>query len=292
MPPGAPRKLGNQVLSLYTLRMDKIPCSVLVLTRNSAATLDRCLKPLQDFAEIVVHDANSEDNTVEIARKYGAKIFRQYDTDEKSVRVKDFTEMRLKQRDAASYDWVLYIDSDEELSPGAAAEIGAIIASSDPKTIIKIPRVPVIDGIPRTHGHLTPDIMPRIHHKRSGATLRKGKTVHEKYEYDSTFKEVALKSPLYVPLPDVADLRSKDDRYLTLEIERLKRDGYSWGQYLRWILFREPLIMLVLMGRMLLKTPELLRSDAIPPSHHWRYVRYHWRLFRAVTGLMIRKTFG
>ncbi len=271
---------------------DKIPCSVLVLTRNSASTLERCLKPLSHFAEIVVHDANSEDNTVEIAKRFGAKVFKQYDTEEKSVRVKDFTEIRLKQRAAALYDWVLYIDSDEELSPEAAAEIGEVLKTAAPKTIIKIPRVPVIDGIPRTHGHLSPDIMPRIHNKTSGATLRKGKTVHEKYEYDSSFTEISIKHPLYVPLPTVADLRSKDDRYLTLEIERLKRDGYTWSQYVRWQLFREPLIILALTVRILLQSPTMFRSDSVPFAHHWRYVRYHARLFRAMTGLMIRRTFG
>ncbi len=271
---------------------DKIPCSVLVLTRNSASTLERCLTPLSHFVEIVVHDANSEDNTVEIAKKFGAIVFKQYDTEEKSVRVKDFTEIRLKQRAAATYDWVFYIDSDEELSPDAAAEIGRLLETAAPKTIIKIPRVPVIDGIPRTHGHLTPDVMPRIHNKTSGATLRKGKTVHEKYEYDSSFIEVSIKNPLYVPLPSVADLRSKDDRYLTLEVERLNRDGYTWNQYVRWMLFREPLIMAVLMLRILLKSPQFFRKDSIPFAHHWRYVRYHARLFRAMTGLMIRKTFG
>jgi glycosyltransferase involved in cell wall biosynthesis len=247
---------------------EKIPCSVLVLTRNSAATLERCLKPLSDFAEIVVHDANSEDDTVSIAKRYGAKVFKQYETDEKSVRVKNFTEMRLKQRAAASYDWVFYIDSDEQLSEGAPAEIATILSTADLKTIIKIPRVPVIDGIPRTRGHLTPDVMPRIHNVKSGATLRKGKTVHEKYEYDATFKEIALTSPLYVPLPSVSDLRSKDDRYLTLEVERLQRDGYTWRQYVRWQLLREPLIILSLVVRILLKLPALFRADSIPFAHH------------------------
>jgi len=269
--------------------MDKIPCSVLVLTRNSGKTLERCLAPLRDFAEIVVHDANSEDDTVTIATRFGAKIFKQYDTEEKSVRVKDFTEMRLRQRDAASYDWVLYIDSDEELSSGAAKEIGEILQTADPKTIIRISRVPVIDGIPRTHGHISPEVMPRVHHRRSGATLRKGKTVHEKYEYDASFTEVILEHPLYVPLSSVADLRSKDDRYLTLEVERLQRDGYTWGRYVRWILFREPLIMAVLLFRIFIRLPILFRKDAIPMEHHLRYVRYHWRLFRAVTGLMVER---
>ncbi len=270
---------------------EKIPCSVLVLTRNSAGTLEKCLQPLSSFAEIVVHDANSEDNTVEIAKKFGARVFKQYDTEEKSVRVKDFTEMRLKQRAAASCDWVLYIDSDEELSPEAVVEIGNILATATPKTIIKIPRVPVIDGVARTRGDIFKEVMPRLHHKTSGATLRKGKTVHEKYEYDASFTEISLKNPLYVPLPSVSELRSKDDRYLTLEIERLNRDGYTWKQYVQWQLFREPLIILVLTLRILFVTPKLFSYNSIPFAHHWRYVRYHWRLFRAISGLMLRKTF-
>lgn len=272
--------------------MQKIPCSVLVLTRNSAASLERCLRPLADFTEIVVHDANSEDDSVAIARQFGAKVFKQYDTEEKSVRVKDFTEMRLKQRAAATYDWVLYIDSDEELSQEAVAEIRTILATALPKTIIKIPRVPVIEGVPRTRGDIYSEVMPRIHHRGSGATLQKGKAVHEKYQYDETFTEISLKAPLYVPLPDVIDLRSKDDRYITLEIERMRRDGYSWSHYLRWMLVREPLIMLQILGKILLAFPELGHKNSVPVAHHLRYVRYHWRLFRAVTGLMITKLFA
>ncbi len=268
---------------------EKIPCTVLVLTRNSASSLPRCLKNLAPFGEILVHDANSEDDTVAIAKSFGAKVLKQYETEEKSVRVKDFTEMRLKQRAAAAYDWVLYIDSDEYLSDALVSEIGEILKTASPQTIIKFPRVPVIDGIPRTHGHLTPDVMPRIHNKKSEATLRKGKTVHEKYEYPASYKEVVTQHPLFVPLPDVKELRSKDDRYLLLEVERLKRDGYPWSQYFRWIFLREPSIMLMLLLRILFKLPELMRKDAIPVSHHLRYVRYHYRLWRAVTGLMFEK---
>lgn len=271
--------------------MEKISCSVLVLTRNSAGTLARCLQNLGAFAEIVVHDANSEDNTVEIAKQFGAKVFKQYDTEEKSVRVKDFTEMRLKQRAAATHDWVLYLDSDEYLSDAAVSEIAQILKTAAPKTIVKIPRVPVIGGVPRTRGDIFREVMPRIHHRGSGATLQKGKTVHEKYQYDATFKEVALRSPLLVPLPDVSDLRSKDDRYLTLEIERMRREGYSWAHYVRWMLMREPLIMIQILGKILFAFPQFGYPDSVPVAHHLRYVRYHWRLFRAVTGLMIQRTF-
>lgn len=271
--------------------MEKIPCSVLILTRNSAGTLERCLKNLGAFAEIVVHDANSEDDSASIARRFGAKVFKQYDTEEKSVRVKDFTEMRLAQRAAASFDWVLYLDSDEYLSDEAVREIGEILKTASPKIVVKIPRVPVIDGVPRTRGDIFKEVMPRLHHRRGGVTFKKDKTVHEKYEYDSSFTEISMKSPLYVPLPGVEDLRPKDDRYLTLEIERMRRDGYSWPLYVRWVLFREPLIMLQLLWKILLTFPSLGHPESMPPAHNFRYVRYHWRLFRAITSFMVEKSF-
>lgn len=271
--------------------MERIPCSVLVLTRNSAGTLERCLTNLGAFAEIVVHDGNSEDDSVMIARKFGAKVFKQYDTEEKSVRVKDFTEMRLMQRAAASFDWVLYLDSDEYLSDEAVGEIADILKTASPKTIVKIPRIPVIGGVPRTRGDIFKEVMPRLHHRGSGVTFKKAKTVHEKYQYDSSFTEISMKYPLYVPLPDVNDLRAKDNRYLTLEIERMRREGYSWSHYFRWVLIREPLIMLQLLYKILIALPEFGHPDSMPPAHNVRYVRYHWRLFRAITCFMIEQSF-
>ena len=56
----------------------KIPCSVGILTLNSGQALRRCLDSLKDFAEIIICDGNSTDNTLEIAREYGAKIVKQY----------------------------------------------------------------------------------------------------------------------------------------------------------------------------------------------------------------------
>ena len=264
---------------------------MLTLTRNSAATLERCLKNLSPFSEIMVHDGNSVDESVAIARRYGAKVFKQYETNEPSVRVKDFTEIHLRQRDLAANDWVLYLDSDEYLSDGLVWEIGEILKTAAPKTIIKVRRIWVIGGVPRMRGYLTSDIVPRVHNRLSGATLKAGKAVHEKYQYDGTFKEVIAKNPLYVPLESVVSLRSKDDRYLLLEIEQMRRNGYSFRSYCRWILLREPLIMLGILLRIIWKMPEQFHKDSVPISHNFRFVRYHWRLFRGVTGLMLEKIF-
>jgi glycosyltransferase involved in cell wall biosynthesis len=265
----------------------KIPCSVLILTRNSGKTLEKCLRNLSRFGEILIHDANSEDDTVEIAKRYGAKVLKQYDTEEKSVRVSDFTAMRFKQRDDAAYDWVLYLDSDEELTDELVAETGEILKTATPKTIVKYRRYPVVDGRVRTIGLGNPDIVPRIHHRKGGCTFKGGKTVHEKYVYDDTFTEVVAEHGLLVPLESLTDLRRKDDRYIRLEIERIWTAGYPWKNYLRWVLLREPLIMLSLLLRIARIGPGYFKKEAIPVRYDLRYFWYHWRLFRAITGAML-----
>ncbi len=268
--------------------VEKIPCSVLVLTRNSAATLGRCLQNLSLFGEVLVHDGNSEDGSVAIAKEYGAKVLPQYPGDPvASVRVKDFTEIRLRQRADARCDWVLYLDADEYMSDALVKEVGEILRTAAPKTIVKFRRYPVIDGRPRTRGMYAPEIVPRIHHRLSGATLKGGKLVHEKYVYDSSFQQIVAKSPLYVPLENVAALRVKDDRYLTLEVEKIRANGYPWSRYVRWVLLREPLVLLSLLLRILANTPWYFRPEGVPFDHEWRYVCYHWRLFRAITGAML-----
>lgn len=272
------------------MNASKIPCTVLVLTRNSARTLEQCLKNLDAFDEVLVHDGNSTDDTLAIARRYGVTIRKQVDTDEPLVRVKDFTAMRLKQRDDATNDWVFYLDSDEWISDEAIAEIRDVLAAADMKTIIKIPRQAVIDGKAYAYGYLSSEIVPRIHHRKSGCTLKRG--VHEKYVYGPEFAEISLRHALFNIMPPYEELRSKDDRYITLEVERIWREGYSWPKYVRWVLIREPLTIVYLAARILFAIPRYWRSDAVPLKHDWRFVRYHVRLFRAITGAMLARPFS
>lgn len=264
---------------------------MLILTRNVAATLERALQNLAPFGEILVHDANSEDDTVAIAKRYGARVLKQYDTEEKSVRVKNFTEIRLKQRADARYDWVLYIDADESMPSELVEEVGHILKDAHMKTIVKFPRLPIIDGRLRHHGIFFPELVPRIHHRGGGCTLKGGKAVHEKYVYDDSFTEIVTRHPLHVPLEPLSELLRKDDRYLYLELERMQRDGCPFGRYVRWYFFREPLVLLSILLRILWNAPSYLRRDTVPFVYEWRHVRYHWRLLRGVTGATVAQLF-
>lgn len=86
--------------------------SAIVQTYNASATLDACLACLHGFDEILVVDMESTDNTLEIARRHGARI-----------EVKEHGEHRIVEayRDyaihAARHDWVLVVDADELVPP-------------------------------------------------------------------------------------------------------------------------------------------------------------------------------
>lgn len=86
--------------------------SVVINTRNAAATLERTLKSAQGFDEIVVCDMESEDATVDIARRYGCRIVA---FPRGEVRIVEPARNAAVQ--AASNDWVLVVDADEEISP-------------------------------------------------------------------------------------------------------------------------------------------------------------------------------
>lgn len=268
--------------------METIPCSVLILTLNAAATLPRCLRNLSPFAEVLVHDGNSTDGTVEIAKRYGARVLKQEDTDEPNIRVKDFTKMRLRQREDAACDWVLYLDADEELSDELIQEVEQVLRAAHEKVIVKVPRLPVVEGRVVSHGAFWPEIVPRMHHRRGGCTLQAGRKVHEKYVYDGSFVEITTHSPLFVPLDPLITLLQKDRKYIHLEIALVReRGGYPWSHYLWWILLREPCVIVNICLRICLCRLQYRWGQCLPLCYEWRAVRYHLRLLLHFTAFML-----
>src|SRR3989344_7446677 len=110
---------------------EKIPCTVAVLTHNSAQTLARALESAKDFAELIVCDGASTDRTLDIARAYGARIIPQ-DTafQDREGRISDFGAVRNQTLKASTQDWFFFLDSDEVLTSELVAEISSLIRAN------------------------------------------------------------------------------------------------------------------------------------------------------------------
>jgi glycosyltransferase involved in cell wall biosynthesis len=83
--------------------------STCLITRNEEHNLPRVLNSVRGVAdEIVVVDCGSQDRTLEIAQDHGAKVITRTWT--------NFAEQKNIAAAAASHNWILSLDADEELS--------------------------------------------------------------------------------------------------------------------------------------------------------------------------------
>jgi len=86
-----------------------IPLSVVLITYNEERSIERCLKSILEIAdEIVVVDSFSTDHTIEICQKYGARVV--------SLEFLGYGAQKRLAVAQASYNHILSIDADEELS--------------------------------------------------------------------------------------------------------------------------------------------------------------------------------
>lgn len=105
--------------------MKNIKISVALATYNEEKNLDSCLESVKNFAsEIVIVDGTSNDNTIKIARKFGAKVI--ITTNKINFHINK--QMAI---DNTTGDWILFLDADERVSNQLAKEILNISEMSD-----------------------------------------------------------------------------------------------------------------------------------------------------------------
>jgi len=106
--------------------MENLPHVALsMIVRNEAATLRRCLDSVRGLVdEIVIGDTGSADGTPDLARDCGARVVDVPWTE-------DFAAARNAALAGIRADWVLSLDADEVLDPGAAAGLAQAVQAPD-----------------------------------------------------------------------------------------------------------------------------------------------------------------
>lgn len=164
--------------------MNKIPCSVGILTFNSEKILRRALESVSEFDEIIVCDGGSTDATLDIAREFNCKIIQQsaeYKNEDNTL--KNYSGVRNQCLDVCSFNWFFYIDSDEVVTPELVSEIKEISYKRDIEYYVYniSPRI-VLDGKLIKYSSNYPGWQKRFFNKQSGARFIK--TVHERIDFD------------------------------------------------------------------------------------------------------------
>jgi tetratricopeptide (TPR) repeat protein len=95
-----------------------------LIVKDEGAVLDACLASLHGVVdEIVVVDTGSSDDSVEIARRHGARVSLFPWTG-------DFAAARNTALELATCEWILYIDADERLAPVSRAEVERLLQTA------------------------------------------------------------------------------------------------------------------------------------------------------------------
>lgn len=180
--------------------------------RNIAKCLD-CVEGLVD--EIVLVDGSSTDKTVEIAKKYGAKI---KITDNPPI----FLINRQKAIDISSGDWLLNLDADERATPQLITEIKETVrkANKDVNGYF-IPRKNWFFGRFLMKGGQYPDYQLRLY--RRGRVHFELKDVHEQAIVEGE-KGYLRNAMLHYPYKDFSAYLLKWNRYNDVFATQIKEE--------------------------------------------------------------------
>jgi glycosyltransferase involved in cell wall biosynthesis len=188
--------------------------SVVLATFNEENNLEACLDSVRDLAdEIIIVDGSSTDKTVEIAKKYGAKVV-------VTQNLPNFHINKQKAIGLATKDWILQLDADEKVSPELAQEIKSEIRNPKSETNgFWMPRKNYFLGRFLMKGGQYPDYTLRLYRRGKGRLPQVH--VHEQAEVVGRVEYLKC-ALLHYPYKDFKSYLAKWDRYNELLASQIK----------------------------------------------------------------------
>ena len=86
----------------------KLPISVFIITKNEEEHIEKTLKSVSLFDEVILVDSGSTDSTLDIAKSYGAKIY--------THSWQGYAKQKQYAMSLCSNEWVLNLDGDEAIN--------------------------------------------------------------------------------------------------------------------------------------------------------------------------------
>ncbi len=261
----------------------KIQCTVGILTLNSEATIKAALDSVRNFAEIIICDGGSTDETLSLARAYGAKVLVQApEFKVEGNKIADFAGVRNQMLATAQNPWFFYLDSDELMTPALVAEIETLISSEHPSAAFWVPRKYQLQGEVVLCAATYPTKQVRFFHR--DAVRGFIKTIHERVSVKQGMPVLKLRHFMLVPInPNPAFHRLKWAHYIELEAARRGRISF-----LGWFLVcAENFKISALYAFRYVRNLFFCRGKRLPWRLEWERHAYHinicrrfWKLVR------------
>jgi len=211
--------------------------SIAILAHNEAANIRRTLESVAWADELVLVDSGSTDETVDIAREFGANVF--------TEPWKGYGAQMNSAIDKCAGPWVFSLDADEVLTPELQAEIQTLLAGNPNFEAYWVPRRNQIFGRWMRHGGQYPDYKLRLF-RQGTARLPEDTEPHATPKWTGP-KGKLQGDLLHYQYPTVALYVEHMNRYSSASVPLVLRKGRSCSGLLEFIfmVFLNPMLTFV-----------------------------------------------
>lgn len=195
--------------------------SAVINTLNNEGIIERAIKFVKWADEIVICDMNSEDKTVDIAKKLGAKVY----THKRLEYVEPARNFAISK---ASNEWILLLDPDEEVSNDLARRLKEMVDKPITSNFVEIPRKNIIFGKWIQNTGWWPDYQIRFF--KNGSVIWNNE-IHSKPQTRGiglTLPDDENLAIIHNNYQSISQFLARMNRYTDVESQYLKDKGYEF----------------------------------------------------------------
>lgn len=205
--------------------------SAILITKNEEKNISTALNSIIWCDEVIVIDTGSRDKTVQIAQKFGAKVYH--------FNKGSFSDWRNFGVKKALGEWLLYVDADEQITSLLRDEISQLVNKSiNQYSAYAIPRKNILLGHEMKWGGWWPDYVLRLIRKSSFKGYE-----GELHEQPKILGEIGyLKNPLiHISHESLDQMVEKTNNWSEIEAKLLFKSGHPKMNIPRFLtaMFRE-----------------------------------------------------